>query len=146
MGYHAVRVEEPVLRGLAANLPLGKVYASGKAFVPFTKAEIFDRLATLIDGKPAAAELASKANAAPEPTPSAQSDKPSMRFRPRDWSEIGGGSLVLAHDGEGWFEALVILPLGDSFRLRWRDYPKEPPVVRRRDELALLYPEVAQSH
>src|ERR671913_1208114 len=63
MGYRAVRVEEPSLRALAANLPLGKVFASGKAFVPFTKAETFDRLATLVeDGSgPAADEPANTA-------------------------------------------------------------------------------------
>src|SRR5918995_940049 len=67
MGYHVVRVEEPSLKGIAANLPLGKVFASGKAFVPFTKAEIFDRLATLIDGEAGAPGPADQPNGAPEP-------------------------------------------------------------------------------
>jgi hypothetical protein len=148
MGYRSVRVEEPSLKALAANLPLGKVFASGKAFVPFTKAEIFNRLATLLDGEAALTGPAEQPNDASEPSAPVQRQEPHTRFRPRDWSEIGGGTLVLAYDPieEAWYEAIVVVPIGDSFRLTWRDYPTEPPIVRRRHELALLCPEIAQSH
>src|SRR5688572_14247367 len=50
MGYHAVRVEEPSLRALAASLPVGRIFSNGKARVPFVKRETFDQLATLLDG------------------------------------------------------------------------------------------------
>ncbi|HEX3871387.1 MAG TPA: hypothetical protein VHV77_13170, partial [Pirellulales bacterium] len=60
------------------------------------------------------------------------------------WSEIGVGNLVLAKDAglnDGWFEAHVLEHLGDDqFRLRFRDFPEEGTVVRRRDQLALLPP------
>src|SRR5688572_26978885 len=70
LGYHAVRVEEPSLRGLAANLPLGKVYGTGRLFVPFTKAEVFNKLATLLDhgGNAAASDQAHASPAAKAPT------------------------------------------------------------------------------
>ncbi len=145
MGYRAVRVEEPPLRGLAANLPLGKVYATGRAFVPFVGPAVFDKLASLIEadestasaaGEAAAAPKpdASPASAAPEPKP-ATSDGPRPRFMPRNWDEIGPGSVVLAHyePAGSWWEAVVYLDMGDSFRLTWRDSANEPAIVRRRD-------------
>src|SRR5215203_4198980 len=94
MGYDAVRVQQTELKGLAANLPVGKVFASGKAFVPFTKVETFDKLATLVenDSGPAAEE---PTNAAPEPpaqvtqaVPVQAPVKPGTRFLPRNWNEV----------------------------------------------------------
>lgn len=62
--------------------------------------------------------------------------------RPGDRTEIGLGSIVLAHEGpdEGWWEAEVIGANGRTFSLRWRDYPTQPTILRKVDELALLPP------
>ena len=61
---------------------------------------------------------------------------------PRDPTEIGLGSVVLAHEGpdEGWWEAEVIGINGRVFSLRWRDYPTQPTILRKSTELALLPP------
>lgn len=61
---------------------------------------------------------------------------------PGDRAEIGLGSVVLAHEGpeDGWWEAEVIGANGSTFSLRWCDYPTEPTILRRADELALLPP------
>ncbi|WP_261925963.1 hypothetical protein [Methylorubrum sp. GM97] len=61
---------------------------------------------------------------------------------PRDPTEIGLGSVVLAHEGEdeGWWEAEVIGINGRVFSLRWRDYPTQPTILRKATELALLPP------
>ena len=62
--------------------------------------------------------------------------------KPRDWDEIGIGSLVLAVDEDyGWFESRVVGTNGDAFTLKFRDYPGEPTFVRRRNQLALLPPD-----
>ena len=147
MGYDAVRVQQTELKGLAANLPVGKVFASGRAFVPFTKAETFDRLATLVEngsGPAATTEVANTATKQQAQTAQKQaSSEPPARFLPRSWDEVGAGSLVLAYDGEAWWEALVYVAQGDRFRLTWRDYPREPAIVRQRHELALLCPDPA---
>ncbi len=60
--------------------------------------------------------------------------------KPRDPTEIGLGSVVLAHEGpdEGWWEAEVIGLNGRVFSLRWRDYPTQPTILRKATELALL--------
>ncbi|GAA0283277.1 hypothetical protein LNAOJCKE_1569 [Methylorubrum aminovorans] len=66
------------------------------------------------------------------------------RPRPEDRSEIGLGSIVLAHEGpdEGWWEAEIIGANGRIFSLRWRDYDPAafPTILRTADELALLPP------
>lgn len=62
--------------------------------------------------------------------------------KPREPTEIGLGSVVLAHEGpdEGWWEAEVIGINGRVFSLRWRDYPTQPTILRKATELALLPP------
>ncbi|EHP92272.1 hypothetical protein MetexDRAFT_2839 [Methylorubrum extorquens DSM 13060] len=62
--------------------------------------------------------------------------------KPLDPTEIGLGSVVLAHEGpdEGWWEAEVIGINGRVFSLRWRDYPTQPTILRKATELALLPP------
>lgn len=48
MGFHAVRLAVQKLRDAALELPAGKVFASGKAFCPFVKRDIYDKFAGLI--------------------------------------------------------------------------------------------------
>lgn len=57
MGMHAVPVEADAVKALAARLPEGRVFASGKAFVPFVKTSLFDELLPHLakDGKQTAA-------------------------------------------------------------------------------------------
>ena len=52
MGFHAIHVgaDNEELRGIAEQLPLGKIFATGRAFVPFVSRSAFDKLATLVEG------------------------------------------------------------------------------------------------
>src|SRR5437868_7553216 len=52
MGFHVVRVppDKTELHGVAKGLPLGKIFATGRAFVPFVRRSAFDKLATLVEG------------------------------------------------------------------------------------------------
>src|SRR5258708_38894913 len=52
MGFHVVRVpaDQVELHGIAERLPLGKIFASGRAFAPFVARSAFDRLAALVEG------------------------------------------------------------------------------------------------
>ena len=61
---------------------------------------------------------------------------------PRNWQEIGLGDLVVVQEGpeDGWYEAIVVEANDDMLTLRWRDYPRQRPVVRHRLRLGLLYP------
>jgi hypothetical protein len=52
MGFHVIRVrsENAELHVLAEGLPPGKIFATGRAFVPFVARAAFDKLATLVEG------------------------------------------------------------------------------------------------
>ena len=52
MGFHVIRVlsENAKLHTLAEGLPLGKIFATGRAFVPFVNRSAFDKLAVLVEG------------------------------------------------------------------------------------------------
>ena len=59
MGMRVLRLETDKARELAGRLPRGRVFASGRAFVPFVKAGLYDALAAL-------AEVSSGRGLAPE--------------------------------------------------------------------------------
>src|SRR5215203_566666 len=44
MGMHALRPETDEQRQIAAKLPRGRVFASGRAFVPFVRAPLYEAL------------------------------------------------------------------------------------------------------
>ncbi len=155
MGMAALRASNDELRDLAGRLPHGKVFASGKAFVPFVKAATFDKIATHLPSsyrwpiraaKPAAEKPkpGKKASAAG----AAQSEDPNEGLTiPEGWDSIVFGSLVLACENvdEGWFPARVIQVSADGlFSLKWRDFPDWPVIVRPTHRLALLHPRHAE--
>lgn len=61
---------------------------------------------------------------------------------PESWSSIKEGSVVLVHQNrdDGWWEGLVTKRQGNMLTLRWRDYPKQPPIVRHVSTVALMDP------
>lgn len=145
-------VEASDLKGLADKLPQGRVFESGRAFVPFVKRTVYDAIATHLppgyqfpvraaDDRPAPGRSKKKASAASaaESGPT----RPEPR-RPTDWDKIEVGSLVLATDGafQGWYEALVtkISPEG-VYTLRWRDWLDVPAFTRKLKDIALLHPD-----
>lgn len=114
---------------VARGLPRGRIFGSGRAFTPFIKTTLYARLNAFGGHKPERPPV-------PEPTPAL-----TVENVPATWTEVGQGSLVLISEGpqQGWFEAVVaeVRP-EDLFVLRWRDWPDEPPQVRRREHVALL--------
>ena len=120
MQLRLLKIDSPELTQFAAQLPVGKIYASGHGFVPPIRAAIYDRLLQFADPAPA----------------------PGL---PTTWDDIDVGHLVIARDEPafGWWEAIVIAKDGDMLTLRFRDYPKQAPVVLHRATLALLKPTAA---
>jgi hypothetical protein len=148
MGLRVLRVRTDEHRALAAQLPHGRVFASGRAFVPFTKASLFMALQAATqaaaDAKPVklvvSADDGSEAKlpiTEPKPTAGSPNGK-----APCGWADIDVGSIVLASEGraDGWWESVVIEAKGDLFTLIWEDWPDLPRFVRRRCQLALLHP------
>ena len=121
---------------LARGLPKGRIFASGRAFTPFIKTALYARLSAFGGHKP-------------ERPPAAEPAPPvAVENVPSAWAEVGQGSLVLISEGaqQGWFEAVVVEARPeDLFVLRWRDWPDEPPQVRRREHVALLTPAGAEA-
>ena len=120
MQLRVLKIDSPELAQFAAQLPVGKIYASGHGFVPLVRTAIYDRLLQFAD---------------PAPPPGL----------PATWDDIDVGHLVIARDelADGWWEAIVIAKDGDMLTVRFRDYPKQAPVVLHRATLALLKPTAA---
>jgi hypothetical protein len=155
MGFRALAVEGETLTALAAKIPAGKVFSSGKGFVPFVKREVgaqLDQFATdhpdqLITGPTPAVE----ASSSPADTDTSDTgDVTAAEEQPKDWSDIKVGSRVLAVDDpeDGWWVAIVqhVHESGTQghpcpmFRLKWEAFPDDAAFPRRFDRVALIHP------
>ena len=147
-------------RALASKIGKGVVFGSGRGRTPLVSRTLMAQLelvagpasqSTPTSATEGASAAPSKAtggqNGSPGGTPSGgapskPADAPPKR--PTDWGGVDVGSLVLASTGEpmdGWFECLVTAKReADTFELKWRDWPTEPTIVRRRDNIGLLPP------
>jgi hypothetical protein len=74
-------------------------------------------------------------------TPAAQVSAVQPPSLPRNWADINVGSLVLVQESleDGWWEAIVTGIQDANITVRWRDYPRERGVSRRRDQIALMF-------
>jgi hypothetical protein len=145
MGMATLEAEGDELAGLAAQLPTGKLFDSGRAFVPFVKGALYEQLHDHLPKKDreALAETMRIRREAAEAAKADASAVPETFTLPEDWSKIIVGNLVLAYDGddEAWFEAYVVeAKKEDQFLLRWRDYPDLANFIVRRNRIALLHP------
>jgi hypothetical protein len=155
MGFMALPVTTDEQRDLAMRLPAGKIFGSGKAFVPFVKAELYDQLIAQVPladqvKRPlrlvkatddATSEAEGGGDQLPAANPGASGKAPPLTT-PADWSSLKPGSVVLATEtvDEGWWPAVVLAVNGHLISLRWRDVEGLPSVVRPLTELALLHP------
>ena len=129
---------DPKIAEIAARLPVGRVHATGRTFVPFIRRDLYDKLVA------AAANGNAHPTSPPNGSSGASGSTPggSAPRLPQNWQAIGLGDLVLASQSreDGWYEAIVVEANGDMFTLRWRDYPRERRIVRHRLQLRLLFP------
>ncbi len=129
---------DPSVADIVAQLPVGRVHATGKMFVPFIRRDLYDKIVA------AAPKDETQQPVSPPPNSGDVGSKPpgSPANLPKTWQEIGIGHLVVAQETpeDGWYEAIVAETHGDTLTLRWRDYPRERRIVRHRNRLALLYP------
>jgi hypothetical protein len=141
MGMVALKVEDDELRAFLGRLPQGKLFDSGKAFVPFVKQDLYQAIAAHLSDKER--EWLERPRVMPDkPAPETSYPVPPKNM-PESWDQLTVGSLVLATEGplEGWYEATVIKIEGDTgLRLKWRDYLDMLPFSRRVDQVALIHP------
>ncbi len=135
MGMKVLRVSTAEHRAIALEAAAGRVFDSGRGFVPFCKATVLERLSAFPEA------FAPPAPAAEEVAPA--DPMPTITGVPSRWEDIVVGSLLLAPEEApqiGHYEAVVVEDRGESlFVLRWRDWPDIAAFVRRREDLALIY-------
>jgi hypothetical protein len=128
MGFNAYNVPSGDIMDLAKKLPTGRLYATGKGFVPNIKPSLYSQLIVTLAGEPQA-------------TPLGKDEPPPVAIGlPKNWDEIAPGHLVIAQESldYGWWEAVVLERTGDMLRLRFRDHPKLPKFTRHRASVALI--------
>jgi hypothetical protein len=130
---------------IAMKLPVGRLYASGKAFVPPIRRDLVDQLNTALDVS--GDESQARRPPAPEQGKAASEHGPAVppvsSGLPRNWDSIEVGHCVLVEDGplDGYWPCLVIQKEADLLTLRLRDYPKQrQKYVRHVAQVALIYP------
>jgi hypothetical protein len=133
---------DPKVAEIAARLPVGRVHATGRTFVPFIRRDLYDKLVAAVPNgnlhqPPTPPPAGGASGNAAGSKPAGSSPNP-----PRNWHEVGVGDLVVAQESpeDGWYEAIVSEVAGDMLTLRWRDYPRLRRIVRHRLRLGLLYP------
>lgn len=144
-----------IVSEIAMKLPVGRIYASGKAFIPNIRHDLYDKIseAARIAAEKSDAEIEAGAAEQTAAVKSliAQADAALAEVRcvspissglPRSWETIGVGHMVLAHESpdDGWWEALVIKREDDILTLRYRDAPKVPTFIRHVTTVALVNP------
>jgi hypothetical protein len=132
MGFKVYEASSEDVAEIAKKLPLGRLYANGRGFVPNVRQDLYSDLVAALALEPQAAL-------------SPENDKdslPAARGLPRSSDEIARGHLVIAHESldYGWWEAIVLDRTGDTFSLQYRDYPHLPKFVRHRSAVALISP------
>jgi hypothetical protein len=137
LGLVGVYPASPAFTELAMKLPPGRLYSSGKGFIPNVRIDLVQKLNAALSK----AGDESRQHKAPEQP--ADRSNPIMSGLPKSWAEIGVGQLVLATGDEpddGYWPCIVMKRLDDVLTLRLRDYPKQGLYVRHLAQVALLNP------
>jgi len=149
MGFHVIRIgPDNELHTVAAGLPLGKIFATGRAFVPFVSRATFDKLTSLVEGG-AAIEARSAAEPGPVYQMAEMVTADAINTANELWAKIEVGTIVLAAAdpeiyGPSWWEAVVVAIDGDDLTLRWMEDPAEERFEVLRREVGLHHPAIIE--
>ena len=132
MGFKVYEATPPDVAEIAKKLPVGRLYANGRGFVPNIRQSLYSDLvvALALESQTALGRNGDK------------DSLPPARGLPRSWDEIGPGHLVIAQEllEYGWWEAVVLDRKDNTLTLQYRDYPHLPKFVRHRSSIALMFP------
>ncbi len=119
------------LAELTKKLPNGRLYATGRGFVPPVGRSLYVKIVE---------QLLQAGQPVPKDVEQASAEQPAPGL-PITWDDIAVGHLVIAQEGakDGWWEAIVLAKDGDMLTLKWRDY-QQPHVTRHAGAVALLKP------
>jgi hypothetical protein len=133
MGLKVYKTTSPDVAEVAKKLPVGQLYATGRAFVPNVRQSLYSDIVAVLATEPQQAAVGPDDDKASTPV---------ARGLPRNWDEIAPGHLVIAQESleYGWCEAIVLDRKDDMLTLRYRDYPRLPKFFRHRTAVALMSP------
>ena len=149
MKFNLVHDHSAEFTALGMKLPVGRIYGSGKSFIPPIRRDLYDKLKAAqsrpterIEG---GVPITIESHKIGETVSGAELGIPIANNLPRDWQSIEPGNLIIAQSShvEGWWEAIVTERAGDILKLRWRDYPDEGTVQRHVGTVALINPGTA---
>ena len=132
MGLKVYKPSSPDIAEVAEKLPVGQLYANGRAFVPNIRQTLYSQVIVALAAEPQQAAVGADDEAG----------TPVARGLPRSWDEIAPGHLVIAQESlaNGWWEAIIIDRKDDMLTLRFRDYPRLPKFFRHLTAVALMSP------
>jgi hypothetical protein len=118
-------VKDGKLSAVASKLPVGRLYGSGSAFVPYVREDLYEKLMSAVGDEG-----------------STLIETPAATGTPSSFDEIAPGHFVIAQENleYGWWEAIVLERDGETLTLRYRDYPRLPKFTRTRTAIALPCP------
>ena len=135
MGLKVYKTTSPDVADVAKRLPVGQLYATGRAFVPNVRQTLYSDVLVALAAEPQQAAVGPDDDKASTPV---------ARGLPRSWDVIEPGHLVLVQEKYGWCEAIVLDRKDDMLTLRYRDYPRLPRFFRHRSAVALMSPAAEQ--
>jgi len=123
MGFNIGVAATSKAMSLARSLTKGRIFATGRALVPYVKQELYDEMQAAIEFD---------IPVPIEPEPALETTDPVLA--------IGGVVLALESRELGFWEAVVldIDRENDVITLKWRDWPKLKRFTRSRAELAII--------
>jgi hypothetical protein len=138
MGLKVYKATSPDVADVAKKLPIGRLYANGRGFVPNVRQALYSDVIVALAAEPQQGAVGADDDKASTPI---------ARGLPRSWDEIAPGHLVIAQESleYGWWEAIVLDRKDDMLTLRFRDYPRLPKFFRHRTAVALISPASAQA-
>ena len=136
-GPQGLQTTSPDVAEVAKKLPVGQLYATGRAFVPNMRQSLYSDVIVALAAEPQQAAVGPADD---------KTSTPVARGLPRNWDEIAPGHLVIAQESldYGWCEAIVLDRKDDMLTLRYRDYPRLPKFFRHRTAVALISPAAEQ--
>lgn len=151
MRLNCIYPASPAFAEMGMKLPQGRIYASGKAFVPNIRRDLYDKLKAHLMQPDNGCSIMNIPNPS-SPLTSSSDDavtpdhvpcvSPIVGGLPRNWESVGVGHMVLIQESpeDGWWEATVASREDDVLTLRLRDYPKAGTYVRHLSAVALVNP------
>ena len=120
MNLAVCKADGEILAELAKKLPPGRLYSTGRGFVPSVGRSLYGKIVEQL--KLAGQPVPGEAEQSEAGRSSADQPAPGL---PATWDDIAVGHLVIAQEGkwDGWWEAIVLARDGDMLTLKWPDYP-----------------------